>query len=220
MGELEYKHALETLGQLVAAAHSENRHDEAYTLLVALKALCARANAVVDHFLPLDYATEIEEYHTRLAQALANMHSDVTPELFIAGIRKDLIEDRHLPRGPRPSFEQMIMIMWETQRKKGADYGSSEDPLANLKESEEWGTPAWENAFGRIGDKRRRIVSYIRKGYTLANEKPYDAFLDFSTYAVHMWRLFCEWLATREGVKVEVGDPIEYHVQFTNPVDE
>jgi len=66
---------------------------------------------------------------------------------------------------------------------KGADYGSDEDPFANLRASEQFGLPAWVGVAIRMQDKMTRIQSFVRKGF-LENESVEDSFLDLANYAM------------------------------------
>lgn len=66
---------------------------------------------------------------------------------------------------------------------KQSDYGSEEDPFANVRSSEEWGVPGWQGAMIRANDKVNRLKTYARKG-TLKNEGVIDSFNDLAVYAV------------------------------------
>jgi hypothetical protein len=191
---IEYKDALRLVGRLVSDEFKAGRNNDAHVLLRALMKLCEQLNCCASEFVSAKTITRLISNSGRvnldLERQFADPASEVTPELFIYGMQKALLKP--VVCGDRPSFEDTIMKMWAMQRKKGADYGSDEDPLANLKDSESYGIPGWLNTFARINDKRMRIISFITKG-RLINEKAYDAFQDFAVYAVHMWRLFCEW---------------------------
>lgn len=64
---------------------------------------------------------------------------------------------------------------------KAADYGVDEDPLANIRASEEIGIPAWQGAFLRALDKVRRVKAFIRNG-ELKNESVEDSLMDGAAY--------------------------------------
>jgi len=68
-------------------------------------------------------------------------------------------------------------------RSKGADYGSADDPFANLRAAESFGIPNWQGVAIRMEDKMRRIRAFCRKG-ELANESIEDSFLDLANYAM------------------------------------
>lgn len=67
--------------------------------------------------------------------------------------------------------------------KKAADYGKDEDPLANVRASEEWGIESWIGAMCRLTDKIRRLQTLARKG-ALMNESALDSFDDIAVYAI------------------------------------
>jgi hypothetical protein len=187
---IQFEDALSIVGRLVLEAYKAEHMVAAFALLNALTKLGEQVHRTTSEYIPKDVILAIVRGNGKLDRDLADPASEVTPKLFIAGIRQALLGPR--VEGARPSFEEMLMKMWAMQRKKGADYGSAEDPLANLKASEAYGIPGWMNTFGRLDDKRFRIISFITKK-RLLNESAYDAFRDFAVYAVHMWRLFVEW---------------------------
>jgi uncharacterized protein YodC (DUF2158 family) len=67
--------------------------------------------------------------------------------------------------------------------KKNKDYGTNEDPLANVRAGEEFGIPAWAAAVLRANDKLVRIKSFLKKG-NLANESVEDSILDSAVYYI------------------------------------
>lgn len=71
----------------------------------------------------------------------------------------------------------------ELHRKKGADYGTDDDPFANLRAAGEFGLPPWVGVALRMEDKMRRIKAFIRKGQ-LENESVEDSLLDLANYAM------------------------------------
>lgn len=79
--------------------------------------------------------------------------------------------------------------------RKSADYGRGDDPLANIRASEELGVPAWKGAMVRALDKVHRIKSYCQNG-SLANEGVEDALLDLSSHALLALVLFREGKVT------------------------
>ena len=68
-------------------------------------------------------------------------------------------------------------------QKKGADYGTSDDPFANLRAAEAFGIPNYIGVLIRMEDKMRRLRTFAQKGQ-LANESVEDAFLDLANYAM------------------------------------
>ena len=87
-------------------------------------------------------------------------------------------------------YSDLLVEMRELHDRKAADYGSDEDPLANYRESEGFGVPAWLNCILRLAEKLVRIKSYCRKG-RLENEQMDDAMLDIPNHgliALQLWR--------------------------------
>ena len=80
--------------------------------------------------------------------------------------------------------ERFKELVWEILRlhaKKQQDYGSDEDPFANVRASQEYGVPAWVGALVRANDKVTRLKNFARKG-ALANESARDSMLDIAVY--------------------------------------
>lgn len=88
-------------------------------------------------------------------------------------------------------FADKLFKMWELHCKKGNDYGSGEDFLANLRASERFGIPAWIGALVRANDKIIRLEN-AAKGVELANESVEDGFMDLACYALLALILFEE----------------------------
>ena len=80
-------------------------------------------------------------------------------------------------------FERKLSEIAATHRLKSQDYGTKEDPYANVRATTEFGIPAWVGAVIRAGDKFFRIKSFIKNG-TLKNEPIKDSFLDISVYMI------------------------------------
>jgi hypothetical protein len=215
---MKYTKALQIVADLILIEYNKCRYNEAFALVHALAKLASKVGQKPSDFIDVEIIKAIDEGPCRLQQQLADPASEVTPELFVAGIKQALLEPH--THNDRPSFEIMLMKMWDVQRKKGADYGSDEDPLANLKASEAWGLPGWQNALSRLDDKRFRLISFILK-QRLVNESAYDAFRDFAVYSVRMWRLFCEWLAQqRQSTKIRMEFDIPPKVLVLDGADE
>jgi hypothetical protein len=82
-----------------------------------------------------------------------------------------------------PEFHQLLKEIGELHDKKQSDYGSDEDPFANVRASEEFGVPAWIGALVRLNDKVTRLKSFAKKK-TLANESAEDSMLDIAVYSL------------------------------------
>lgn len=80
-------------------------------------------------------------------------------------------------------FHELLREMGELHDKKAKDYGRDEDPLANVRASEEWGMQPWVGVMVRLSDKVRRLQSFAKKG-VLENESAYDSLMDIAVYAL------------------------------------
>lgn len=80
-------------------------------------------------------------------------------------------------------FHEILDEMGKLHDQKQADYGRPNDPFANVRATEEWGSAAWVGAMIRATDKMRRLQTYARTG-KLANEGVRDSFLDLAVYAI------------------------------------
>jgi hypothetical protein len=85
--------------------------------------------------------------------------------------------------GGDPRFLAILDEMRSLHQMKAFDYGADEDPLANLRASEDFGIPAYVGALIRLNDKVRRLMSLVKKG-KLANESAIDSMNDISCYAI------------------------------------
>lgn len=90
-----------------------------------------------------------------------------------------------------PRFHKILKEMAELHDRKQQDYGTSGDPLANIRGSEQWGIPAWIGAMVRANDKVKRLQTLAQKGQ-LANESAVDSFMDLAVYAILARILFEE----------------------------
>jgi hypothetical protein len=90
-----------------------------------------------------------------------------------------------------PPFEDILVELDEMRKRKGADYGTENDPLADIRSSEQFGIPAWVNAVLRIQQKMFRMMSFVRRG-NLINESVEDSLLDLVVYGIHALRLYRE----------------------------
>ena len=79
--------------------------------------------------------------------------------------------------------------------KKQQDYGTTEDPFANVRASEEFGVPAWQGCLIRMNDKVSRLKTFCKKG-TLSNEGVEDSLRDLAVYSLIALVLFREGAAS------------------------
>ena len=81
------------------------------------------------------------------------------------------------------AFQGILREMLLLHQKKKQDYGSSSDPFANVRASEDFGIPGWLGAVIRANDKMSRLKSFAETG-VLANESVEDSLIDMANYAV------------------------------------
>lgn len=80
-------------------------------------------------------------------------------------------------------FEKVLELIKETHRKKQADYGTDEDPFANVNATSEFGIDPLVGIMLRMNDKMTRLKSFVKKG-KLVNESVEDSLLDLAVYAI------------------------------------
>ncbi len=89
-------------------------------------------------------------------------------------------------------FKQLQQEVLEMHHKKAKDYGTHEDPLANIRNGGEFiNVEPWRAAFVRIADKCQRLQAFCKNG-KLENETMRDTLLDLSSYALLALVLFEE----------------------------
>lgn len=93
------------------------------------------------------------------------------------------------------AFRTLLTELAELHDKKSQDYGSTADPLANIRASAEFGIEPYVGALVRLNDKIHRLKVYITQG-TLANESAEDSLRDIVVYGAIALQLFRE---TQEG---------------------
>jgi hypothetical protein len=68
---------------------------------------------------------------------------------------------------------------------KDSDYSENDLPMGNLLESEELGIRPWKGVLLRIGDKKRRIGSFLnKKSYRVKDEALQDTLTDMANYSL------------------------------------
>lgn len=80
-------------------------------------------------------------------------------------------------------FYALLDEIKELRRKKGQDYGTDVNPLANIQQSEDFGVPGWVGAIIRANDKITRLKSFATRG-DLKNESVDDSLRDLAAYAI------------------------------------
>jgi Nucleotide modification associated domain 1 len=80
-------------------------------------------------------------------------------------------------------FQAILTEMKELHDKKSQDYGRNGDLFYNIRQSEEFGIPAWVGCLVRANDKMKRL-QLASQGSKLANEGVEDSLIDLANYAV------------------------------------
>ena len=82
------------------------------------------------------------------------------------------------------AFFDLCDALKEMHRKKSSDYGSENDPLANIRNGAEFvGVEPWRAAMVRLSDKVTRLATYCRTG-SLTYESFEDTCFDLASYAL------------------------------------
>jgi len=82
-----------------------------------------------------------------------------------------------------PRLHALLKEIGDLHDRKQADYGTSGDPFANVRSSQEFGVPPWIGALVRMNDKVTRLKMFASRG-TLANESARDSMKDIAVYAL------------------------------------
>jgi hypothetical protein len=94
-----------------------------------------------------------------------------------------------------PSSTAFVALLEEMQRlheSKSADYGSEEDPLANVRSGADFvNIEPWRGCMVRIADKVQRLRTYCRTG-RLVHEGVRDTLMDLAAYSLLAIVLFDE----------------------------
>ena len=103
--------------------------------------------------------------------------------------------DSLLAERKHPSSVAFLNLLAEMRRlheSKSADYGSEDDPLANIRQGADFvDIEAWRGCMVRIADKVQRLRTYCRTG-RLVHEGVRDTLLDLSAYSLLAIVLFDE----------------------------
>ena len=102
-----------------------------------------------------------------------------------------------VPPAPMPHqssrrFLELLGEMERLHRSKSADYGSEDDPLANIRQGADFVCiEPWRGCMVRIADKVQRLRTYCRTG-RLVHEGVRDTLLDLAAYSLLAIVLFDE----------------------------
>lgn len=88
-------------------------------------------------------------------------------------------------------FLRILDELQDLHKLKGQDYGSDDDPLANLRASVEVGIEPWKYCWARAKEKVRRMDAYCNRG-TLSNEGVEETLKDIASCVILVLRLIRE----------------------------
>ncbi len=89
-------------------------------------------------------------------------------------------------------FLELLEELRTLHLSKSQDYGSENDPLANIRQGAEFvGIEAWRGCMVRVADKVQRLRTYCRTG-RLVHEGVRDTLLDLAAYSLLAIVLFDE----------------------------
>ncbi len=82
------------------------------------------------------------------------------------------------------AFFDLCDQLKEMHSRKSSDYGSADDPLANIRNGAEFvGIEPWRAAMVRLSDKVTRLATYCRTG-SLTFEGVEDTLFDLASYSL------------------------------------
>jgi len=96
----------------------------------------------------------------------------------------EVVERFSPPHPTSKRFYELCDQLKQMHRRKSSDYGSSEDPLANIRSGAKFvGIEDWRAALVRLSDKVTRLETYCRTG-SLTFENFEDTCFDLASYAL------------------------------------
>jgi hypothetical protein len=118
--------------------------------------------------------------------------ADVLTRAWRGPSAAEVIERFNPPHPSSTAFVALLQEMKKLHESKSADYGSEEDPLANVRSGADFvNIEPWRGCMVRIADKVQRLRTYCRTG-RLVHEGVRDTLLDLSAYALLAIVLFDE----------------------------
>ncbi|KKL56727.1 hypothetical protein LCGC14_2242550, partial [marine sediment metagenome] len=134
-----------------------------------------------DRFELKTAAENIADFNSKLGEALENQAQE-------SQMRKFDTENYH----GHPKFYELLQQMADLHGRKNHDY-AGDDPLSNLRASEEIGIPAWKGILVRLMDKWSRLKNFARTGiFEVKDESLIDALMDNAVYSLLCIILFEE----------------------------
>jgi len=93
-----------------------------------------------------------------------------------------------------PDFYKKLSEIKTIHSVKNHDYAGEKDPLANFRECERIGIPAWKGCLIRMMDKYMRILNFAdSQNFEVSNESLDDTCKDLSVYSLIMSILYAEY---------------------------
>jgi hypothetical protein len=128
---------------------------------------------------PLPPVEAVDEIDSRnLAACVADEESDFPPFARIHPTSRKFID--------------LLDKLRDLHLSKSADYGTTDDPLANIRNGAAFvGIEPWRACLVRLSDKVTRIGTYCAKG-TLTHEGVEDSLLDLAAYSLLTLLLYQE----------------------------
>lgn len=103
---------------------------------------------------------------------------------FRGGWTADEVVKRFEPHRSSKRFLELLQEMEALHSSKSADYGSEEDPLANIRQGADFvDIEPWRGCMVRIADKVQRLRTYCKTG-KLVHEGVRDTLLDLAAYSL------------------------------------
>lgn len=128
-----------------------------------------------DHPVMADPDDESED----TADPIHEFRGGWTPDAELDAALKRLV-----PHETTSRFMGLLEEMADLHNSKSADYGSEEDPLANIRQGAEFvGIEPWRGCMVRIADKVQRLRTYCKSG-RLVHEGVRDTLLDLAAYSL------------------------------------
>ena len=95
-------------------------------------------------------------------------------------------------------FELLLEEVKRLHRSKSQDYGTTDDPFANIRMTEDFGLPAWVGVAIRMNDKMKRLQSAVMQlldsgQVKMAHDSLQDDFLDLCNYGAIGALMAQEW---------------------------
>lgn len=89
-----------------------------------------------------------------------------------------------------PRYKAILDRMWALHCEKANDYGTAEDPLENLRQSESIGIETWRTCIGEAMNAFFRVKNHCNRGH-LDREKLKNAMMDTAAFMM-LGMLFIE----------------------------